>query len=250
MTIRDELLSPGLAHGRPGRKLDGGKPAGVVIHYVGNPGSSAQGNRNYFQNGSGGNGVSAHYIVGLNGEVLRCLPDDEVGYHAGKSYGALWNETARTANFKYIGIECCHPGADGKFNDKTYASVVGLTASLCKKYGFGINQVFRHYDVCGKSCPLYYVNYGMEWTKLKNDISDMLSGAAATIQPSKPSTAAPVTQSQPTAVMNEPSDWAKDAWDWAKKNGYNDGMRPRDNTTREEVAAFMWRILIRPGGKV
>ena len=248
MNIIDNLLTPGLKHGRPGTKR---VPEGICLHYVGNPGSSAQGNRNYFQNGSGGLGVSAHYIVGLNGEVLRCLPDDEIGYHAGKSYGPQWNATAATANSKYIGIECCHPGADGKFNDSTYASVVALAASLCKKYGFGIDRVFRHYDVCGKSCPLYYARNLDEWIKLKNSIAARLSGTQAAAPPASAS-ASPQTAPKPVQqpLNNDPSSWAKDAWDWAKSNGYNDGTRPRDNTTREEVAAFMWRVLIRPGGKV
>ena len=247
MTVTDALLSQGLAHGRPGRKLDGGKPAGVVIHYVGNPGSSAMGNRNYFQNGSGGNGVSAHYIIGLNGEILRCLPDDEIGYHAGKSYGPQWDATAKTANAKYIGIECCHPGADGKFNASTYMSLVNLIVSLSKKYGFGINSVYRHYDLCGKSCPLYYVRNLEEWLKLKNDISSRISPLPVGSMPlptigNIPVPAAVPQQASAAASSTEPSAWAKEAWEWAKKNGYNDGTRPRDNTTREEVVALVWRV--------
>ena len=252
MTITDTLLTPGLAHGRPGKKLDGAKPAGIAVHYVGNAGSSAMGNRNYFQNGSGGNGVSAHFIIGLNGEILRCLPDDEVGYHAGRSYGAQWDATAKTANSKYIGIECCHPGADGKFSDKTYASLVDLAASLCKKYGFGINQIFRHYSLCGKNCPLYYVKNPDAWQKLLSDITLRLNGMQAAAAVTAPITAANPAATAPslqTPVMStEPSDWAKESWDWAKSHGYNDGTRPRDNATREELVAFIWRVLTKPGG--
>jgi len=36
--------------------------------------------------------------------------------------------------------------------------------------------------------------------------------------------------------------WAADAWAWAKLNGLNDGTRPKDNTTREEVASFLYNF--------
>ena len=53
---------------RPGTPLE--KINGVVIHYVGNPGTTAEANRNYFESlSSGADGVyaSSHFIVGLEG---------------------------------------------------------------------------------------------------------------------------------------------------------------------------------------
>ena len=41
---------------------------------------------------------------------------------------------------------------------------------------------------------------------------------------------------------NEPSAWAKEAWAWAKETGIMDGTRPKDNVTREELAAIFWRL--------
>ena len=48
---------------------------------------------------------------------------------------------------------CCHPGADGKFTDETYDSLVKLTAWLCKQLDLSPKDVIRHYDVTGKACP-------------------------------------------------------------------------------------------------
>lgn len=127
MKIIDSLLTLGKEHGRTGEKLT---PKGICIHYVGNPGSSALGNRNYFESGSGGNNVSAHYVIGLEGEILRCIPEAERAQHAGKSYGEKWNEIAKTNNSTLIGIETCHPDAAGKFNEKTYGALVELTADI------------------------------------------------------------------------------------------------------------------------
>lgn len=162
MQITDKLLTSGETHGRPGNKIN---PIGVVIHYVGNPGSTASENRDYFEGGSGGNCVSAHYIVGLDGEIIRCIPENEKANHAGKSYDKKYDTTAPLNNSRYIGIENCHPDTSGKFNTKTYQALVELTTDICKRYKLNPpNDVYRHFDVSGKTCPLYYVNNESEWT--------------------------------------------------------------------------------------
>ena len=166
--IQDKLLTAGVQHGRSGHYMT---PKGIVIHYVGNPGSSAIGNRNYFENGSGGAGVSAHYVIGLLGEILRCVPDTECAAHAGKAYGDKWKAQAALNNSTLIGIECCHPNADGKFNEATISALIDLCVELCRTYKLNPEtDIYRHYDVCGKSCPLYYVNNPAAWQVLKGDI--------------------------------------------------------------------------------
>lgn len=173
MNILDKLLTPGNTHGRTGQALT---PRGVAVHYVGNAGSTVLANRNWFENGAGGAYTSAHYIIGLDGEILCCIPETERAQHAGKSYGAAWNEMAKTNNGRYIGIECCHPDASGKFNDKTYTALITLLADICKRYGFDPHKdVVRHYDITGKSCPLYYVNNSAAWAQLVKDVSTVLS---------------------------------------------------------------------------
>ena len=194
MKVEDHLLTVGVSHGRNGRSMI---PKGVVVHYVANPGSSAMGNRNYFENGSGGAGVSAHYVIGLNGEIIRCIPDDECAAHAGKSYGQAWNELSKTNNSRMIGIECCHPTADGKFNDYTTDSLVELVVDLCKRFKLDPSKdVFRHYDVCGKSCPLYYVNKSDEWISMKKKIVEKFTQETVKL-------AAPAVKDSDT-----PSSWA------------------------------------------
>jgi N-acetylmuramoyl-L-alanine amidase len=43
------------------------------------------------------------------------------------------------------------------------------------------------------------------------------------------------------AEQNTPSSWAKDAWEWAKKEGITDGTRPKDTPTREELVTMLHR---------
>ena len=235
MKIDDRLLTLGASHGRSGKKM---APEGVVVHYVGNPGSSALANRNYFENGSDGAGVSSHYIIGLSGEIIRCVPDNECAAHAGVSYGAAWDQMAKTNNSRFIGIECCHPASDGKFSDCTANSLVELTAYLCKTFKLDPDKdVYRHYDAAGKCCPLYYVNNPKAWADLKCRIQTQykLITQPAPVNSASQAASAPVSQ-------NVPSYWAADAWAWAKKNGLNDGTRPADTITREETASFVFNF--------
>ena len=176
MKITDALLTPN-KFSRPQIPLKSVKK--VVLHYVGNPKSSAMANRNYFENQkSGGRYVSSHYIVGLEGEILRCVPENEVAY------------CSNQANTYSISIECCHPDATGKFTDATTASAAELCAYLLKKYGLSIDDLIRHYDVTGKQCPLWFVptKYQSEavadarWAGFKALVSQKMDGSTDAVE--------------------------------------------------------------------
>ena len=172
MEIQDKLLTIN-PYSRSGEKQN--NITDIIIHYVGNAGSSAMANRNYFENlqYTHKTYASSHYIVGLNGEIIRCIPDDEVAFHSG-SY---------SENRKSIGIENCHPNVDGKFNEQTYNTLVELCAELCKKYNNGINNVKTHNMITGKICPKYYVEHNDAWEQLKQDINNKINGGTVTPVP-------------------------------------------------------------------
>ena len=133
----------------------------IAIHYTANPGSTAMSNRNYFENlaTTQENKVSSHFVVGLDGEVVQCIPTSEMSY------------ATNARNVDTISIECCHPDETGQFNDETYNSAVKLTAWLCTRFGLNSDQVIRHYDVTGKDCPKYYVENPDAWFRMKSDIA-------------------------------------------------------------------------------
>lgn len=145
-------------YSRPGIEVE--QIRGIVIHYTANPGSTAQNNRDYFEGlkDSHETSVSSHFVVGLDGEIIQCVPTWEMAY------------ASNSRNVDTISIECCHPDASGKFNRKTYRSVVELTAWLCQKFGLTEEDVIRHYDVTGKACPLYYVEHEKKWEEFKKDV--------------------------------------------------------------------------------
>ena len=172
MNIDEELLviNP---YSRSGEKQ--GSIQYIVVHWVGNANTSAMANRNYFNSLAYTHSTSAssHYIIGLEGEIIRCIPDDEVAFHSG-SY---------SMNRKSIGIENCHPDWEGKFNDNTYNSLVELCAELCEQYGISINNVIRHYDVTGKNCPKYYVEHEDDWEQFKQDVYNKIQGGDMPVPP-------------------------------------------------------------------
>ena len=99
---------------RPGKPLIG--VYGIVVHWVGNANSSAVANRNYFeslkdQKNNEGRYASAHYIIGLLGEVIQCLPEEEIAYHVGanKYTPNALKYLSSYPNNCTLGIELCHP---------------------------------------------------------------------------------------------------------------------------------------------
>ena len=146
---------------RPGTELE--QIDGVVIHYVGNPGTTAHANRNYFESlssGQEGTYASSHFIVGLEGEVIQCIPLTEVAY------------ASNERNADTVSIEVCHPDETGEFSPVTYDRAVELTAWLCVRFKLDPEtDVIRHYDVTGKECPRYYVEHPEAWDAFRADVS-------------------------------------------------------------------------------
>ena len=160
--IREMLLTPN-EFSRPQKELQ--QVNAVVIHYVANPGTSAEDNRNYFEGlkDSGATYASSNYIVGLEGEIIQCIPLDEIAY------------CSNERNDDSISIECCHPDETGQFNETTYQSVVKLTAWLCGRYNLTADNIIRHYDVTGKECPKYYVDHEDAWVQFKLDVEQYIN---------------------------------------------------------------------------
>ena len=143
---------------RPGIKVDGIDK--VIVHYLGNPKTTAQENRDYFESLKNlqNTYMSANYVVGTDGEIIQCVPDGEVAWASNK------------ANYYSISIENCHLDETGKFTDATYWSDVHLVAYLTEKYDLEREDILRHYDITGKDCPLWYVEHPDEWEQFKDDV--------------------------------------------------------------------------------
>lgn len=145
-------------YSRSGKPLNNVK--GIVVHYTGNPNSTAQNNRDYFENLKNKHTTyaSSHFIIGLKGEVIQCIPLNEISY------------ASNERNKDTISIECCHPDDSGKFTDETYESLQKLVQALTNTYQLNHNDIIRHYDVTGKICPKYFVENEEAWHEFLNSI--------------------------------------------------------------------------------
>ena len=149
-------------YSRPGTETN--KITGIVVHYTANPGSTAMDNRNYFEGlkDSHETQASSNFVVGLEGEIVQCVPTWEVAY------------ASNSRNIDTVSIECCHPDETGRFNDATYQSMVKLCAWLCMKFDLTSEDVIRHYDVTGKNCPKYFVENEDAFAAFRDDITQAI----------------------------------------------------------------------------
>ena len=158
--VQVDLLTPN-PYSRPQKPLE--EVRGIVVHYVANPCKTARENRSYFeqlkdQTGENATSASSHFVIGLEGEVVQCVPLTEVAY------------ASNHRNSDTISIECCIPDESGKFTDETYQSLVELVAWLMGRYELTADDVIRHYDVTGKDCPKYFVENSNAWSDFKTDL--------------------------------------------------------------------------------
>ena len=144
---------------RPGTAMEAMN--GIVVHYVGNPGTTAQQNRSYFAGLARSHEAyaSSNFLIGLEGEVLLCVPIGEVAY------------CSNDRNGDTLSIEVCHPDDTGQFTPASYESLVKLVNWLRKFYALDVDAVIRHYDVKGKLCPLYYVEHPEAWEQFKSALT-------------------------------------------------------------------------------
>ena len=150
--VDEQLIHKGFA--RTGVKIN--EINNIVIHYVGNPGTTAQNNRDYFDKPD--TTVCSHFVIGLDGEIIQCVPLDEK------------SNASNNRNIDTISIEVCHPDTSGEFNDSTYDALVKLTAWLCDNSGLDHDDVIRHYDITGKVCPKHFVDDEGAWYFFKKDV--------------------------------------------------------------------------------
>ena len=195
---------------RPGTSMN---PEYITIHSTGNSSSTARNERNWLTNPSNTRTASWHIVVDEK-EAIEAIPLNEVAWHAGDGGSG-------TGNRKSTGIEICESGD----RQRTLQNTVKLVAKLLKERGWGADRLRRHYDWNKKICPRIFYDGGKwtAWEQFKQAVQKELTGGG-TVTPDK----------------NQPSTWAKESWEWGKKNGVTDGTRPKDAITREEVITMLY----------
>jgi N-acetylmuramoyl-L-alanine amidase len=161
----------------------------LVIHWTANPMQNWSGVWQYFENRKNGklDYGSSQYVIGLGGEVVLMMPENEVAYHCGSSKtdpasGKIYTDLARARFGKYAtdyktlspnmvttGIEFCVTQDNGAMTNETIEAGIQLSADICRKYSLDpLFDILLHKDVVGwKSCHLWWVNRPDAWHNFK-----------------------------------------------------------------------------------
>lgn len=166
----------------------------IVSHDIGNGGSTARANRNYFNNHQPS--ASAHTFID-DKEILEIVPLWEKAWHVQYNKPIDNRLFGDDANDCAIGVELCHGGSID-FNE-AYKKYVCYHAYLCKQFALNpYKDIVGHYtlDPERRSDPLNaFKPHGISWTKFISDVVDALGGKVAE---------APKTQVK-TEVVTKPS---------------------------------------------
>lgn len=91
-------------------------------------------------------GVSAHYLISEDGEVMQLVSETKRAWHAGASY---WRGI-KDVNSASIGIELDHPGHElgyRGFAEAQFEALVPLVARIVEDYDIARANVVGHSDV-------------------------------------------------------------------------------------------------------
>ena len=187
----------------------------IVVHNTANDASAA--NEVSYMIGNN-NQVSFHYAID-DKEIVQGIPENRNAWHAGDGASGKGNR-------KGLSIEICYSKSGGKRFEEAEKLAAKFIAFKLKEKGWAIDKVKKHQDFSGKYCPHRTLDMG--WQRFLDMVQRELNALKGVDKVSD---------------KNQPSAWAKEAWDWAKKEGLLDGTRPKDNLTREEFAVVLKKLV-------
>lgn len=143
------------------------KIEGIAIHFTANNGDTALNNAKYFHNNIVG--ASAHFFIDRAGEVYRSVYIKNTAW-AVESKGMKLKGKWRNANT--ISIELCDFYKNTEVSIKQMESLRKLIKRIQRYiylHGGKKLELIRHYDVCGKACPINLVDQE-KWVKFKKEV--------------------------------------------------------------------------------
>ena len=188
-------------------------PEFIVVHNTANDASARNEVAYMIRNNDK---VSFHYAVD-DKEIVQGIPENRNAWHAGDGSNGPGNR-------KGLSIEICYSKSGGQRFIEAEKLATKFIAFKLKEKGWGINRVKKHQDFSGKYCPHRTLDMG--WQRFLDMVQSELNALKGVDK---------------VAEQNTPSSWAKEAWEWAKKEGITDGTNPKGAVTREQVATMLYR---------
>lgn len=133
---------------RPNEKID--KIFKIILHHAPIKNKSGIKNRNYINSLKNQDNIfcSYHYIIGLNGEIINIIPENELAIHTG----------ILEFDKHSLGICICY-NENNKISEKTMLSLEKLSIHLIKKYSLDATyDLIRCYDIINRRSPLFFVD--------------------------------------------------------------------------------------------
>ena len=140
----------------------------IVVHYTGS--LTTESCVAWFQRPE--SKVSAHYVVGRDGNVVQMVADDKVAWHAGRSAmapNASAGDPAAEPNVNAfsIGIELVGT-ADSGFTDRQMASLYGLIEILATTYRIPPERVVGHCHIApGRKIDPDGYSHQFNWRRVR-----------------------------------------------------------------------------------
>ena len=144
--------SPNITNGR-----NGYKPEAIVIHIME---GTLDGTDSWFQNKF--SKVSAHYGIGLKGDIHQYVNEANCAWHAGRINSPSWSllKKARSGNFinpNYYTIGIEHEGNDhSDWTEAMYQSSAQLIREICQRHNIPVDRdhIIGHHEIYSlKTCP-------------------------------------------------------------------------------------------------
>lgn len=163
-----------------GGKRNTSKIKYLVFHATSNDGDTDESNAKYFKN----NVVkaSAHAFVD-NDSITISVPADYVAYSVGGSRYTDYKTTGgasmygKITNTNSYNIEMCDCNRNGiyDFTEATLENAIAYGRHIMDLYNIPITNVYMHFDVNGKHCPIQWYNKREEWNKFKQRLGNTIS---------------------------------------------------------------------------
>lgn len=172
------------------------------------------------------NKVSYHYAID-DKEIVQGIEENRNAWHAGDGGSGQGNR-------KGIGVEICFSRSGGPRFIEAEKRAAKFIAKRLHERNWGMDRVKKHQDFSGKYCPHRTLDMGWQryLNMIKSELDKLKEGNKVADKKQLP---------------NTPNTWAKKDWDWATKEGYVDGNRPREPITREELAIVLKRLVDKIG---